>query len=77
MFNISVQNFEPGVHEVKCMTNRGGNTRPFHEKRYFIRVPSSGSVRQDVGCVHGIFPNDSYQVWAHINGLDSNRLEPW
>lgn len=77
MFNISVQNFEPGVHEVQCMTNRGGNTRKFHEKTYFIRVPSSGSVRQDVGCVHGIFPNDSYQVWAHINGLDSNRLEPW
>ncbi|MEV4900657.1 Ig-like domain-containing protein [Citricoccus sp. NPDC055426] len=74
-FDVSVQDFPAGTHEVQCWTSNGGAHR-FNNSTHSISVPSSGSARKMINCWHGAMSNGS-QVWAKVGSTDSNRINPW
>ncbi|MFC7402989.1 Ig-like domain-containing protein [Citricoccus sp. GCM10030269] len=74
-FDVAVQDFPQGTHEVQCWTNNGG-AHQFNNSTHYISVPSGGSSRKMINCWHGAMSNGS-QVWAKVAGHDSNRVNPW
>ncbi|GAA1117105.1 Ig-like domain-containing protein [Citricoccus alkalitolerans] len=76
-FDVEVQDFPPGNHEVQCWTNNGG-ARRFNNSTHSISVPSSGNTRKMINCWHGGWASDpGKRVWAKVGGVDSPQIHPW
>ena len=76
-FDVEVQDFPAGNHEVQCWTSNGG-AHPFNESIHSISVPASGNKRQMINCWHGGWPDKpEMRVWAKVGGVDSGQIHPW
>ncbi|VXB08008.1 Fibronectin type III domain protein [Citricoccus sp. K5] len=73
---VSVQDFPAGNHVVQCMSDRGG-THQFNNSTHTISVGSGGSARKMINCWHGTYSGPHFNVWARVNGIDSNKMRPW
>ncbi|WMY79715.1 Ig-like domain-containing protein [Citricoccus sp. I39-566] len=76
-FDVEVQDFPAGNHEVQCWTSNGGAHR-FNNSTHSISVPASGNTRKMINCWHGGWPSQpGMRVWAKVGGVDSGQIHPW
>lgn len=76
-FDVEVQDFPAGNHEVQCWSSNGGAHR-FNNSTHSISVPASGNKRQMINCWHGGWPSQpGMRVWAKVGGVDSGQIHPW
>ncbi|MGW9550384.1 Ig-like domain-containing protein [Citricoccus zhacaiensis] len=75
-FDVEVTDFPAGNHVVQCMSDQGG-THQFNNSTHTISVGSSGSARKMINCWHGTYSGPHFNVWARVNGIDSNKMRPW